>query len=586
MAHQAITSTPAKKDHNDFQNAGINSATRNTTASSDFAKINGVNSNASNLKSFLTPHKSTVYIEDSDSDDDGLPGGGVKLTPQPRGIKSDKTVRYHHYQEHSEHEGGASLSAPRPKTRASPTSPQTKRWGKSVAFAKEPETNSETEHDGSFSEDGDHSSNDGAETVATSNKTTATGTSDGTLGSSPNTMMSPAYSVITPKTNGWTGSDAAQFVQTVPAHFAPRSESRNVTDAPPPVFDLATNVSNLVGQVIARATQSTPGSVNSAGTGPSSGLISNQAFTQDVFQSKSAVASPVKYSSALVQRGNSSIDVFRSINMSSPGSVTSSILHRDSFGSVAGASPGQLQRRHGLYNDIGLQQILEHTQEAFPKLILPKLNSQPATFDASVPASEMLNFLTSGFVTRPPFDLAMSPAYEPFIQSGSTVKTATCPVIKIDDLPYEAKVSDIIAFVGGNAKILNDADEPVHIMMERITAKTGAAYVEFYDFDSAVKVVDKHRQAKAHGKPVRINTRIVTVTISSQDALLKDLFPYARQVDWIGGMPVIQVAPEKFRGFVTEEELISLVKNVEFPHRVSFHLLFSCHTWDSSLGQH
>lgn len=562
MAYRAGIATPAKKEPMGYRNGGPVAATH-STATVNFANKNGMNPNASNPKSFLTPNKSSVHNEDSDGDSDnqGLRGGGAKLTPQPRSANS---MKYRSYQEHSEQGGGASLSAPRPTAQASPFNSQAKRWGKSVAFVKEPEMESETEAE---TDGDDESSNDGGETVATSNKTVTTGTSDETQGSSLNTMMSPANSAVTPKTNGWTGTDAAQFVQTVPAHFAPRVEARNVTNAPPPVFDLETKVTELVGQVIARAraTQSTPGSV------ASSGLFSEQVVSQDVFQNRPAAHSPLKgsFASSLVHRGNGSIDGFRSNHMSSPGSIASSILRPNSYGSGSGVSPGQLQKRAGLHNNDGLQDILAQARDAFAEVILPKLNSVPAPFDSKPRASEMLNQLTSGFVTRPPFDLTMSPDYEPFIQSANMARMPTCPVIKIDDLPYEAKGSDITAFVGGNAKILNDKDEPIHIMMERITAKTGSAYVEFYDFDSAVKVVEKHRQAKAHGKPIRINTRIVTVTISSQDALLKELFPYARQVDWIGGTPVIQVPPEEFKGFVTEEELISLVKNIEFPHRVS-----------------
>ena len=247
-------------------------------------------------------------------------------------------------------------------------------------------------------------------------------------------------------------------------------------------------------------------------------------------------------------------------------------MQRNSFGSTTNVSPGQLQHRSGLHGDTDLQELIYETRLAFEKISLPQQRTQPKAFDMAQPASDMLNFLTNGFNTRPPIDVAMSTTHEPFIQSAIMSKPSNNPVVKIDDLPYEAKVSDIIAFVGGNAKILNDADEPVHIMMERITTKTGAAYVEFYEYESAIKVVDKHRLAKAHGKPVRINTRIVTVAMTSQDALLKDLFPYAREVEWMKGQPVFQVAPEVFKGFVTEEELISLVKNVEFPHRVSLPL--------------
>lgn len=569
MAYRPITATPAKKG---FINASMDRANR-TTAASDFANIKGVNSNVTNLKPFTTSHKFSAYVEDSDTDDDGHNGGGAKLTPQPRGVTSEKTMRFQdYYDDYRVAGGGASLSAPRPKAQASAFfSPQTIRWGKSVAFAnavsKQAESETNDEHESQSDNGDDLSSCDGAETVATSHKTVTTGRSGGTQGSSPNTMMSPGYSTTTPKAKAFTGGDPMQFMQTVPAHFAPRPDSRLVTGAPPPAFDLASNLSNLVGQVIARATQSTPGSLRSDGRSP--GMADGQpVVAQDVFQANSTAASPFSATSALRQRGNNvNADIFRSNNLSSPGSITSSLIHRDSLGSGNGISPSKLQRRSGY--DISWEDLLAQTREAFSQLALPQVSEQPVTFTPSIPASDMLNMLTSGFTTRPAFDLATSPNFEPFIPGASMVNQTVNPVVKIDELPYEAKVSDIIAFVGGNAKILNDADEPVHIMMERLTAKTGAAYIEFYDFDSAMKVVDKHRQSKAHGKPVRINTRIVTVSIASQDQLLKDLFPYARDVNWMVGQPHIQVPPEKFKGFVTDEELIQLVKNIEFPFRVS-----------------
>ncbi|KAB5559811.1 hypothetical protein GE09DRAFT_1220480 [Coniochaeta sp. 2T2.1] len=563
MAGDLSTATPAKHG---FKDAGMNAAALNTTTRNSSNADNQFNSNAAHLMSYLTPHKrASAYVEDTDDSDDDYGnggGGGAKLTPQPRGVKSDKPVRYQDYAPRTEQGGGASLSGAHIQSQGSslfsPPAPQVKRWGKSVAFAKtvlKDETETETEDGGDSADDG-HTSDDEAETVTTTTKTTTTkNTDETTLGSSPNSVTSGAYSATTPKAHGFVGYDESQLTKSVPHHFAPRHEAQGITELPPPSFDLPSTVLNLVDQAAARATQSTP--VKSFATGLSPVKVGSQPYIppHGTMYKPTIGGSPFKGSSALVPRDNGNIDVFRSNNLASPGSVTSSNMQRDSFGSTANVSLGQLQRRCGLLGDTDLQELIHETRMAFEKINLPKLNTQPKTFDMTQAASDTLNFLTNGFSTRPPIDLATSSAHEPFIQSAVMSKGSNCPVVKIDDLPYEAKVSDIIAFVGGNAKILNDADEPVHIMMERITTKTGAAYVEFYEYESAVKVVDKHRLAKAHGKP---------------DALLKDLFPYAREVDWINGQPVFKVAPEVFKGFVTEEELISLVKNVEFPHRVPY----------------
>jgi hypothetical protein len=553
MAHQRTAATPAKQA---FTDTGMNPAMRETNVTAH-TSLNEANSNATKFKSFMTPHKAgCAHVEDSDSEDDEHNGGGAKLTPQPRGAKSEKTIRFQDHDDYRVASGGASLSAPRPKPQALPFFQATRGYGRLVV----------SKHAGSESEtDDDQSSNDGAETVAASHKTVARGFSDGT----PNTLFSPTYMTTTPKTTLLQGRNAAKFIQTAPTLLGPRPESRGLTDAPPPAFDLEASLTNIVTQVIARATQSTPGSLQSSSSCQSPGLVNAQSVaTQDVFQNRPAVGSAFNGSSDLFQQGSSTnVDVFRN-NITSPGSVISSVINHGSISSGNGLSPAKFQSRMGC--DVSWDDLLAQAREGFMQLNLPQVNNQPVTFNTGMPPSDMLNMLTSGFTTRPAFDLITSTAFEPFVPAASSrVPGPVNPVVKIDELPYEAKISDIIAFMGGNAKILNDADEPVHIMMERLTAKTGAAYVEFYDFDSAMKVVDKHRQSKAHGKPVRIGSRIVTVTISSQDQLLKDLFPYARGVEWRLGQPHIQVPPEEFKGFVTEEELIQLVKNVEFPHRVS-----------------
>jgi hypothetical protein len=213
--------------------------------------------------------------------------------------------------------------------------------------------------------------------------------------------------------------------------------------------------------------------------------------------------------------------------------------------------------------------LCEVVMPEFEKMNLTKMNTTPGSFVLHFgPASETLDWLTQRFTQRPPMDVAFDKRYEPFIQRALERRQPPAAVLKIEDLPYEVKISDIIAFVGGTAKILNDKEEPIHIMMERITTKTGAAYVEFYDTRSAHAVIDKHNDARTNGRPLRINQRIVTVTMSSNDALLKDLFPSARDITWRLGQPEVP-ADVAWKGFVSDEELVGLVKNVEFPARVS-----------------
>lgn len=110
--------------------------------------------------------------------------------------------------------------------------------------------------------------------------------------------------------------------------------------------------------------------------------------------------------------------------------------------------------------------------------------------------------------------------------------------------------------------------------MERVSSKTQDAYVEFLTLYDAMRAVDRHTTEGQRGRTSRLGDRPVDVQLSSQSALMKDLFPLAAGVMWDGSKPVIQAPIEgepwkTFKGFVTEEEMTMLVKHVEIPQRVS-----------------
>ena len=146
-------------------------------------------------------------------------------------------------------------------------------------------------------------------------------------------------------------------------------------------------------------------------------------------------------------------------------------------------------------------------------------------------------------------------------------------------IPFATKRAEIVAFLGRNSKILNDCQEPVHIIMERVTSKTQDCYVEFVTMQDAIRAVERHMQNIQTGRQSRLGDRPVEIQLSSQAALMKDLFPLASGVVWDGAKPVIQPPiygqPWKtFKGFVTEEEMTMIAKHVEIPQRVSFLYLF------------
>ena len=112
--------------------------------------------------------------------------------------------------------------------------------------------------------------------------------------------------------------------------------------------------------------------------------------------------------------------------------------------------------------------------------------------------------------------------------------------------------------------------------MERVTSKTLDCYVEFVDFDEAVNAVNRFEVNRSGGRSGRLGQRHVEVELSSQEALMKDMFPKAKNVKWKGSRPeIIPRDPNDrynsgFQGFVTREELVMLVKHVEAPQRVSY----------------
>ena len=107
--------------------------------------------------------------------------------------------------------------------------------------------------------------------------------------------------------------------------------------------------------------------------------------------------------------------------------------------------------------------------------------------------------------------------------------------------------------------------------MDRLTGKTMDCYVEFFSVGDAQAAVNaKTRLGSIH----KLGDRVAVVEMSSQDELMKELFPKAKQVDWQNGVPVVIETDEPFnsgfKNFVSGEELVMLVKHAEFPQRVSF----------------
>ncbi|KAK0717212.1 hypothetical protein B0T26DRAFT_775155 [Lasiosphaeria miniovina] len=195
--------------------------------------------------------------------------------------------------------------------------------------------------------------------------------------------------------------------------------------------------------------------------------------------------------------------------------------------------------------------------------------------------SRELNNLTSGPNYMPIASQALSPEYFPFIESFSLAYVPEYGVVKIRNIPFGANRQEMIACLGRNSKILSDTMEPVHIIVDRVNGKTLDVYVEFLTLKDALNAATRHHDAVKRGHYTRLRNRPVVLEVSTQAALMESLFPYARSVKWEGARPEIQDNPSKgangtkdmsFQGFVTEEEMIMLVKHAEIPGRVG--LLF------------
>jgi hypothetical protein len=111
--------------------------------------------------------------------------------------------------------------------------------------------------------------------------------------------------------------------------------------------------------------------------------------------------------------------------------------------------------------------------------------------------------------------------------------------------------------------------------MERVTSKTLDCYIEFINLNEAVNAITRFESNRAGNRGGRLGSRHVDCELASQEQLMKDLFPKAKNVDWHGSRPVIIATDPNdrynsgFQGFISKEELVMLVKHVEAPQRVS-----------------
>ncbi|KFY23224.1 hypothetical protein V493_05986 [Pseudogymnoascus sp. VKM F-4281 (FW-2241)] len=176
---------------------------------------------------------------------------------------------------------------------------------------------------------------------------------------------------------------------------------------------------------------------------------------------------------------------------------------------------------------------------------------------------------------KPGVELAFDSANMPFVEPARTHPShRTSGVVRISNIPFSCSQQEISAFLGRNAKLIPEIDEPIHIVMERVTSKTMDAFVEFVDINEAVNAVTRYESNRAGGRGGRLGERHVALEVCGHELFMQSLFPKAVNVVWKGSDPQISTDHDRynsgFKGFISREELVMLVKHVEAPQRSPF----------------
>jgi hypothetical protein len=176
--------------------------------------------------------------------------------------------------------------------------------------------------------------------------------------------------------------------------------------------------------------------------------------------------------------------------------------------------------------------------------------------------------------------LSQAMATMPLIDPFRDLRTPQRGVVKLDNLPYAAPKNEILAVLGSNASIVHMPEGSpyfeVHIIVDRHLGKSQAAFVVVSTTQEAHRLVSNMKGRVGRG--VKIGDRDIRVEVSTQEALMSALFPYAANVEWCGSTPRVldmdpnhrhQAAGRTFTSFLGSEELAMVAKNATEPIRVS-----------------
>ncbi|KAL9059380.1 MAG: hypothetical protein Q9162_001249 [Coniocarpon cinnabarinum] len=192
--------------------------------------------------------------------------------------------------------------------------------------------------------------------------------------------------------------------------------------------------------------------------------------------------------------------------------------------------------------------------------------------------------------------------WSPFANLPGRESASKAGVVKITEIPYSATRSQILLLFAGSrikAMPLKTPFYAIHITMERSTAKSLDAYVEFETPRDAALAISRYAKPPyppigsvwANGsalKRPRVGNRDVFLFLSSQGELMANLFPRAKCVTWEGQEPKIRSAPtdweSDFKEFITGEELTMILKHATNPKRSHFAVEHPQRTYESMIS--
>ncbi|KIW12465.1 hypothetical protein PV08_09742 [Exophiala spinifera] len=191
-----------------------------------------------------------------------------------------------------------------------------------------------------------------------------------------------------------------------------------------------------------------------------------------------------------------------------------------------------------------------------------------------------------------PFDPTSEP---PFTDRAKAYLPRGHGVIKIKNIPYGLTMAEVQQFICKHVHVedlLKPHEEgfPIHIIMERSTGKTMDAYVETITPVIAAQAWE-HGFGLARMRHPKLGQRHVTVELSDQAELMRDLFPRARCVVWDKeepGVPHVihtnDIYTSGFKGFFTSEEMNGVIRHAEYPQRSPFAMRSFQRTFESTIS--